>query len=56
LAFFACSGCGGESECCVSSGEVAESGELPAGDDERGVLLVRRQLADVFGRLALPVL
>ncbi len=55
LSSFACSGGGGEGEGCVSGGEVAESGEFPAGDDEGGVRLVRGQFADVFGGLALPV-
>jgi hypothetical protein len=55
LTLLACSGGGGAGEGGVSGGEVAESSELPAGDDESGVLLVCRQLAEVFGGLALPV-
>ena len=55
LSSFACS-CGGrEGEGCVSGGEVAESGELPPGYDERGVLFVWRQFTYVFGGLALAV-
>jgi hypothetical protein len=53
LSLFACSGGCGQGECCVSGGEVADSGEFPAGDDECGVVV--EQFADVFGRLALAV-
>ena len=42
LSSFACSGGGGEGECGVSGGEVAKSGEFPAGDDDGGVLFVWR--------------
>jgi len=57
LASFTCSGGCGEGEGGVSGGEVAHSGELPPGDDERGVLLVvaRWEFSDVFGGLALAV-
>jgi hypothetical protein len=50
---FASPGGCGQRECCVSGGEVADSGEFPAGNDERGVVV--EQLADVFARLALAV-
>ena len=54
LASFSCPG-GGEGEGGVFGGEVAESGERPPGDNERGVLLVRRQFAYALGGLALAV-
>jgi hypothetical protein len=55
LSLFACSGGGREGQGCVSVGEVADSGELPARDDECGVLLIRQQLARMLGRLALAI-
>jgi hypothetical protein len=55
LSLFACSGGCGEGEGGVSGGEVADSGELPAGDDERGVLFLRQQFPRVLGGLALAV-
>src|SRR5262245_56005814 len=55
LSLFACSGGCGKGECGISTGEVADSGELPAGEDERGVRLVGYQFARVFGDLALPI-
>jgi hypothetical protein len=55
LSLFACSGGCGEGEGGISAGEVADSGEFPAGDDERGVLLLRQQFTRVLGGLALAV-
>jgi hypothetical protein len=55
LSLFACSGGGGEGEGGISVGEVADSGEFPAGDDEGGVLFLRWQFSCVFGGLALAV-
>jgi hypothetical protein len=55
LSLFACSGGGGEGEGGISAGEVADSGELPVGDDERGVLFLRQQFPRVLGGLALAV-
>jgi len=42
-----------ERECGIAAGEVAESGELPAADDERGVLVgrVEPELPSALGGL-----
>jgi hypothetical protein len=48
-----CSGCRGECKRGISSGQVAHSGELPARDDQSGVLV--RQFTGLFGGLALPI-
>lgn len=55
LSLFVCSGCCGKGEGCISAGEITDSGELPAGDNKRGVQLVGQQFARVFGGLALAV-
>jgi hypothetical protein len=56
LPLFACSGCRRQGKGGVATGQVADSGELPARDDERGVLLLRWwQFSCVFGSLALAV-
>jgi hypothetical protein len=52
---FACSGGGREGKGGVAVREVADSGERPVSDDECGVLLIRKQLASVLGRLALAI-
>ncbi len=53
LSLFTCSSGCGQRECRVSGGEVADSDEFPAGDNERGVLV--EQLTHVLGGLALAV-
>jgi hypothetical protein len=55
LSSFACGGGRRQGKRGVSAGEVADSRELPARDDERAVLLIGQQFARVLGRLALAV-
>ena len=55
LPSFPCSGRGGKRQRGVSSGEVANPDKFPAGDDERGVLLIVCKLACLLGSLALAV-
>lgn len=55
LSLFAGLGGRGKGEGGTSAGEAADSDELPAGDDQRGVCLVGYQFARMFGDLTLPV-